>query len=164
MNGIEAIRFDNIGVGAGCKGEFSVIDKTDYRPNVYGVCTGSAPTDGQLEPDKDNKDMFLNLKAELWWSMRRRFEKTYEYVNKIKDHIIDDLISIPNDSELINELSQPKYQYKENGKMKIESKEDMKKRGIKSPNKADALMLCFATSGAPIIEDDFSMDTVASLY
>ena len=34
--------------------------------------------------------------------------------------------------------------YDENGKVGVESKKDMKKRGIPSPNKADAVIMCFA--------------------
>ncbi len=43
------------------------------------------------------------------------------------------------------ELSLPLKQYSGTGKIKLESKKDMKKRGIKSPNKADALAYCFST-------------------
>ncbi|EJX4517482.1 terminase [Salmonella enterica] len=42
------------------------------------------------------------------------------------------------------ELSRPRVDYDNNGRVKVESKKDMKKRGIPSPNMADALIMCFA--------------------
>jgi hypothetical protein len=45
---------------------------------------------------------------------------------------------------LIVELAGPTYKLESTGKIKVESKDDMKKRGRKSPNRADALCLTFA--------------------
>lgn len=138
---VDALCYDSIGVGAGVKGELSTI--TDIPFQVVGVNTGEAPFPGEYARGKKNKDMFLNLKAQLWWLLRRRFERVYS----LKDNpnvSPDDLISIPNDTDLINELSMPKFFFAENGKIKIESKKDMKRRGLKSPNKADALVIAFA--------------------
>jgi hypothetical protein len=36
------------------------------------------------------------------------------------------------------------YKYVDSGKIKIEGKQDLKKRGIKSPDYADALVYCYA--------------------
>ena len=55
---------------------------------------------------------------------------------------------MPNDDELIAELVAPIYKYTSTGKIKIESKEEMKKRGIKSPDRADALALTMASAAA----------------
>jgi phage terminase large subunit len=52
--------------------------------------------------------------------------------------------AIPNDSELISELPGPTFGYHSDGRLKLEPKEDMKKRGVASPNRADALALTFA--------------------
>ncbi len=77
--------------------------------------------------------MFKNLKAELWWLVRTRFEKTYEYVTGIKKHLLEDLISIPNHPQLIAELSMPLHFRTENGKIQIESKDQMRTRSQKTP-------------------------------
>jgi phage terminase large subunit len=53
--------------------------------------------------------------------------------------------SIPNDPELIQELGARLYDYDRIGRRKIESKKDFKKRFGRSPDKADALLLCFYT-------------------
>ena len=57
------------------------------------------------------------------------------------------MISIPDDPQLIAELSLPLYQFTGSGKIRIEGKEDMRRRGVKSPDRADALMYSFAPGG-----------------
>jgi hypothetical protein len=48
------------------------------------------------------------------------------------------------DDGLVDELSAPEAYINRRGKLQLESKDDMKKRGLLSPNKADALALTFA--------------------
>lgn len=52
--------------------------------------------------------------------------------------------TIPNDSGLIEDLTGPEYDILPGGQVKLESKKDMKKRGLSSPDAADALALTFA--------------------
>jgi hypothetical protein len=75
-------------------------------------------------------ERFMRLRDELFWKLREVFEAG--------------TISIPKDDELIGELSSIKYKAESSGKVKIESKSEMKRRGMESPNRADALMLSFA--------------------
>lgn len=145
---VDLINYDSIGVGAGVKGELKslkerITSEGRFFPAIAGVNSGSAELLDMYSEDRTEKDMFLNRRASMWWRMRRRFERTYEYFNGIKDWPVDELISIPADQELISELSQPLREITDSGKIRIESKAKMLKRGIKSPNKADALMLCF---------------------
>ena len=72
----------------------------------------------------------MRLRDELWFKGRQWF--------------LDRACRIPKDDALIAELVSPKYKYESSGKIKVESKDDMKKRGVKSPNKADAFLLTFA--------------------
>lgn len=120
------LNYDSIGVGAGVKATVNMVGTKNILCNAVSVA--ESPTDGKYG-EKTNKDTFLNLRAQFWWLMRDRFKEK--------------AISIPNNSNLISELSQPLYFFNENGKIKIESKKDMRSRGIKSPNIADALMLSF---------------------
>ena len=60
---------------------------------------------------------------------------------------------MPPDRALKGELVAPKYKLESSGKIKVESKDDMKKRGVKSPNKADALCLTFAGNDLSRSED-----------
>ena len=61
--------------------------------------------------------------------------------------------AIPEDPTLRDELQAPETVPRIDGKIQIESKKDMKARGIPSPNRADALVLSFAypvTKKSPI--------------
>ena len=54
---------------------------------------------------------------------------------------------LPNDNDLVGQLSVRKYTMTDNNKIKIESKDDMKKRGLSSPDEADCvLLLCLPVS------------------
>lgn len=58
-----------------------------------------------------------------------------------------DEVDIPNDRELLQELSGRLYDYDKIGRRKIEKKSDFKERLGRSPDKADALLLCFYSGG-----------------
>ena len=49
----------------------------------------------------------------------------------------------PADDILAAQLSSLRYGYDSRGRVKVESKADMKKRGLPSPDRADGLMLAF---------------------
>ena len=111
-------------------------------------------TGGLAEADtKTNADTYLNYRAQTWSSLRSRFEATYYAVETAqKGQVINvdiaDLISI--DSGCVQllalqaELSRPKRLHTANGKIKVESKEEMRKRGVKSPNLADACVIAMS--------------------
>jgi hypothetical protein len=80
------------------------------------------------------KGTYANLRAELWF--------------KAKAWLANRDVKIPNDETLFAELAAPRYSFTSSGKMQVESKESMKKRGLGSPDKADALCLCLATDVA----------------
>ena len=77
---------------------------------------------------------YLNLRAELWF--------------KLKDWLAAKDCKLPSDSGLFSELVSPQYQFTSSGKMKIESKDEMRKRGLPSPDKADAICLTLASDAA----------------
>jgi hypothetical protein len=55
---------------------------------------------------------------------------------------------MPADDTLISEITGIRYKYLSTGKLKVESKDEMKKRGQRSPDVADAFVLSFAGAGA----------------
>lgn len=55
---------------------------------------------------------------------------------------------LPSDAELIAELTSIRYSFASSGKMKAEGKDDMRRRGLRSPDKADAVFLTFAGDAA----------------
>lgn len=63
----------------------------------------------------------------------------------VKDWLIARACKLPKDDELRAELVGPTYTFTSNGKVKVEGKQEMKKRGMRSPDKADALALTFAS-------------------
>jgi hypothetical protein len=116
----QEILIDVIGLGSG------VVDRlAEQNLPVRGVNVAEAPS---------TKKNYLNLRAELWFA--------------IKDWLVLRNCRLPNDDELVSELAAPSYKYTSTGKIKIESKDEMKKRGVKSPDKADALALTMASSAA----------------
>lgn len=150
--GLDVVAYDNIGVGAGAKGaireEQAACSIKVKQPRFEGFTASAAALwpESEYMPGKKNKDMFLNLKAQAWWLLADRFRNTYDAVNG-KPHNPEMLISLdeklPNIDKLCGELSQPRRELI-NGKVKVESKEAMKKRGVMSPNLADALVMAFA--------------------
>lgn len=113
---------DVVGIGSGV---YDRLGELDYP--VVAVNVGESPS------SDENKKKFFNLRAELFWHLREMFRPEGD---KSK-------ISIPNDNELIRQLTEIRYFYSSERKIRIEDKEDMKRRIGQSPDKADALSLAF---------------------
>jgi len=79
-----------------------------------------------------DKRRFSNWKAELFWGLREEF--------------VGEEIEIPRDEKLISQLSSLRYEYNSRGLIAIESKDAMARRGVRSPDRAEAVMLAFASS------------------
>ncbi len=101
-----------------------------------------------------NKDQFLNIKAQAWWLLADRFKNTFNAVRNGHTFKEDEMISLasdlPNLNLLIDELSTPKRDFDNNGKVKVESKKDLSKRDVPSPNLADACVMAFAPGHEPM--------------
>lgn len=124
----EGMAVDEIGVGAGV---VDWLQKNGHQRTCFGVNVASQSSD----PTKWHR-----LRDELWWRVREKCQKgLYNFPSTaIKGDGGVDLIL---GEELANELSSPFYDFDEKGAILVESKRDMKKRGIASPNIADALCL-----------------------
>ena len=155
------IVYDSIGVGAGVKAHL----KRVCRIPATGFNAGESvfKPDAKYADGKTNKDMFSNIKAQAWWGVRDRFFNTWRVVKHIeqnpgdkefvKQFTDDQLISLSSGIKQLEylkaELSRPWVDYDNNGRVKVESKKDMKKRGIPSPNMADSLIMAFAPIHKP---------------
>ena len=106
---------DEVGVGAG------VVDR--LREQGYGVRGINVAQAAR------QKEIFANLRAEGYWRLRELFAAGE--------------IAIPPDQQLVGELVSLRYQHDSRGRVLLERKEDMRKRGVPSPDRADALMLAF---------------------
>lgn len=122
------IAMDEIGVGAGVT---DWLHKNGHQRTCFGVNVSTASS---------NPKKYHRLRDELWWRVREKCLKgVYNFpATKIKGEGGVDLIL---GEELANELSSPLYDHDNNGAIIVESKRDMKKRGVMSPNIADALCL-----------------------
>ncbi len=74
-------------------------------------------------------DRYASLRDELFFNLRDRFE--------------DEVISLPDDEVLASQLAALRYSFTSRGQQKVESKDEMRARGLPSPDRADALALCF---------------------
>lgn len=111
-----AIFVDKGGLGAG------VFDRLrELGVPVIGVNSATKANDAER---------FENKRAEMWWLMR--------------DWLMDAPCRIPNNMALVGDLTSPQPKTSSNGRRLLEKKEDMKKRGLRSPDGADALALTFA--------------------
>ena len=119
--GAKVIRVDDIGVGGG------VVDQAKHEGlPVIGV---------NVQTRAKNPDKFYNLRAELYWNLR-------EMLNPDNPNAL----ALPPDDTLAAQLTSIKYKVADaGGKIKVESKEEMRARGLKSPDRADAL--CLAAAG-----------------
>ncbi len=169
-DGIAKVAYDNIGVGAAVKTKFRDIEEDLIRSGrheeliSFSEFTASdAPHDAECEymPGRTNGDHFLNAKAQGWWMLRDRFQNTYRLIVEGKEDVdTNNLISIDCgalDARLIDkmkgELSAPMLEYS-NGRIRVEPKDKLKKRGIPSPNIADAFVMAFA----PLFDSGFDWD------
>lgn len=144
--GAQTIGYDSIGVGAGTGAHLNSLEwKRHFKFNAAG---------GVVNPDKKyadtkilNKDFFVNVKAQMWWMLADRLRNTYLAVTNGDEFDVDEMISISSDCDLRLleklklELATPKRDFDNGGKVKVESKKDLKKREIDSPNIADSLII-----------------------
>lgn len=152
-----SFHYDADGLGAGVRGDARIINEARRAAgNRYvGVdpFRGSGAVhdpEGEMVPKRKNKDFFANYKAQSWWSLRVRFNKTFRAVTEGADYEPDDIISIdgslPLLGKLIGELSQPTYSLNLSGKVVIDKAPD----GTKSPNLADAVMIAYSPAGSAV--------------
>ena len=123
---------DIIGIGSGVHDRLEEIQ--DEGEVEWTECEIVPINVGEGATGVETKKKFMNLRAELNWHLRSLFKP---------DKNGHSQISIPNDPELIKELEELRYKYSSERKIKIEAKEDMKKRLGISPDKSDALGLAF---------------------
>lgn len=113
MNQVSCI-VDVVGVGAGV---FDRLAEQNCPVIPFSAANKAA------EPKK-----YKNLRAEHWWKLRELFEEGQVDID-------------PEDDDLAAELLSIKWWINSSGQIQIESKEDMKKRGVPSPDHADTVMM-----------------------
>ncbi|MDP2902007.1 MAG: hypothetical protein Q8N96_02705 [Methylovulum sp.] len=146
--------YDGDGLGAGVRGDARVINEQRNESKIKQIGVdmfrGSDAVTNPAErvnagesEGRTNKDYFANAKAQWWWGLRKRFKATHDAING-EAYQPDELISLSGSlkglGKLTSELSRPTYKFNGAGKMLVDKSPD----GTKSPNMADAVMMCFS--------------------
>ncbi len=116
----EEICVDTIGLGSGCADR---LRELGFNVRDVNVAESSA-----MNPNANR------LRDELWLS--------------VKDWLTTRAVKLPDDSGLRMELVAPRYTFTSSGKIQVESKDSLRKRGMRSPDLADSLCLTFASNAA----------------
>ncbi len=115
---LDKLFIDMVGLGAGI---FDRLKELGYQDKIIAVNAATSPLD---------KSRYSNKRAEMWDCLKKWLENPP--------------IKIPDLDSLHSDLSAPYYSYDSLGRLQIEKKESLRKRGICSPDEADALCLTFA--------------------
>lgn len=157
MNGYDAFQYDADGIGSGARGDSRIVNderrqagKNEILVDAFRGSGAVHDPEGQMVKERLNKDFFANFKAQSWWALRIRFQKTYRAVVEGMAYDPDEIISLsgslPLLTKLIVELSQPTYTLNTAGKMLI----DKAPEGTRSPNLADAVMMAYNPAGGAL--------------
>lgn len=119
------------GLGAGVYDRLQETIPLPERKMLVAVNSGETP---------DNAVKYTNKRAEMW--------------GETKKWLLNQPAQVPDSDELHADLTQIKYSYDSNSALVMEKKEDMKKRGFRSPDCADALGLTFARAPVPPKPED----------
>ena len=111
----EWVKVDVVGIGAGVADNLRAwgIPAIDYIAQERAYST----------------EKFVNRRTESWYNLRERLRK--------------DLVNLPNDEVMLGQLTSPKYKFDTAGRYVLESKDDMKKRGLSSPDRGDVVSMLF---------------------
>jgi hypothetical protein len=129
----DAVVVDGDGLGAG------VVDYLrDCGHRVHEFHGAATP---------DDPEMYFNRRAEVWGLSR-------DWLNAGAE--------IPDDAELADDLTGPEYGFSNKQQIQLEKKDDMKKRGLASPDSGDTLAMSFAVKIAPKAVRSVEPQTYAS--
>jgi hypothetical protein len=117
------ILVDSIGLGSG------VVDRLrELKLPCRGVNVSESPS---------MKGTYQNLRAELWFATKAWLEQRG--------------CKLPRDEDLMAELAGPRFKFSSSGRLQVESKDDMRRRGLRSPDLADAVCMTMAADAATAI-------------
>jgi hypothetical protein len=114
---------DEVGIGY-----HAISHLKDQGWKVRGVNVGKASSDPKR---------FFNLRAELLWNLGQEFKKG--------------AVELPRDDLLISQLAGLRYSITPKGQIQAESKQVAARRGVKSPDRADALMLAWGAASSLLV-------------
>jgi hypothetical protein len=159
--GTGILNFDPLGIGAGVLSTLMKADESDDKEIAaiamklrrIPISAGDPARDWIMwEDGRSSDDMFANLKMELWWLARNTLQRTHWHYLHLtgqeggRKQLESEIVILPNSqdvetSSMISQLSIPMYDRTDKGKLRLESKEKLSKRGVPSPDYADAYVL-----------------------
>lgn len=128
----EAVMVDGTGVGAGVVDRLQQHYKEQalkglFAPQIIDVVSGAQAYD---------KRRYFNVRTELWGRM---------------SEWLDGDTDLPDDGDLLDDLTGPEYAFTSRMQQQLERKEDMAARGLSSPDSGDALAMTFAEWVRPMM-------------
>jgi hypothetical protein len=129
------LNIDQVGMGAG------VVDRlVELGYNACGVSGGDRASD----PSR-----FFETNAEQWWHVRELAEETHRAVQSGNEAGLR--LSIPNDPVLMAQLTTRRWHVRSEQQVMLERKPEMFRRGLPSPDRADATILAFKSDLKPAV-------------
>lgn len=110
---ISLVGIDADGIGSGIRSRCS-----ELGMNIVGIKSGMTA---------DDADNFANVKAEMWWNAQEWFR--------------EDRVSLPPDDKLIEDLAAHSYTMDSHGKIRVEPKQNIKKKLGRSPDQGDCFVI-----------------------
>jgi hypothetical protein len=153
-NAITLLNYDSVAIGQGVLSTMAKATGYDALTRI-GINTGIPPTERIWPDEKTSEEMFGNLKMELWWIARQFLRRSHELClfldgkPKGVNHPLSEIVILPSGAQgaiLAQQLSLLLYFRNDKGKMVAESKVQLAKRSIASPDHADAFVLSFLES------------------
>lgn len=129
--GATSAKVDYIGIGHGAvdRAREMASDQNVKRETPQLALEAAKILGVEVGRTAKDKEHYINLRAEGYWTLRERFREGNIDID-------------PNDEELAAQLSAIRYKGV-GGRTQVESKDEMKRRGVASPDSADAVMLAF---------------------
>jgi len=123
--GATSVKVDSNGIGFGVVGELRNLKELGHHEaRVYGV---------NVSEKARRPDQYYNLRSQLWWDCGRLAAEQRAF----------DLSEIENADATVAQLLEPRYEFDLKGRIKVEPKDDIRKRLGRSPDNADALLLAY---------------------
>ena len=115
-------------VGGQGAGVYDILKDRGFAEIIRGVYFGEKAL---------NEERYYNRRAEMWDEIRHWLE-------------LKPAVQLPEDNELLEDLTSINKKYDRRGRLRLEEKDELKKRLGRSPDKGDALALTFAE---PVYDD-----------
>ena len=118
------VKLDTIGVGWGV---VSMLQKWGEEGKHVSKIVPVNVAERAKDPEK-----FRNVRAELWWNGRTLLQPTVEGRQDLRLEV---------DRKVMSQLAGPTFKADSAGRVQIETKQEMKRRGVTSPDRAEAVLL-----------------------